>query len=357
MTIEYPNSKKPLKVAQFGLGPIGRKCIDLLTARLNYQIVGAIDIDPNLEGKTVAEVCQIPEAGNGRVFSSFAELCETERPDVVLHTAGSRAGTSFEQCRPMLEEGLAVVSSCEELLYPHHRAPALADEIDGLCQSSGGRIVGTGVNPGFVLDLLPVCLSQVCGIVRGVHGRRIVNASLRRGPLQKKIGSGLAPGAYLELWKAGKAGHAGFQESLLLIAKAFGWRMNNVTETLEPVVSNKEIKTDFFHVLPGQTRGLHQVVHAESDEGHVIHLDLTMALDEPDPHDHVRLDSDPPVSCRIEDGVAGDFATVAALVNAIPRLLSAPPGVRLMTELPLAGSQIHSVGTQNATSIITKATF
>ena len=232
---------------------------------------------------------------------------------------------------------MAVVSSCEELLFPLHRAPQETAEIDALCQESGGRILGSGVNPGFVLDLLPVCLSGVCRSIRAVYGERVVNASLRRQPLQKKIGSGLHPDDFRRLWSEGRAGHAGFQESLLLIAHALGWRMPRVEETLEPVVATRDITTDHFHVPAGMTRGLHQVVRAESDEGHRIHLDLQMILDAEDPHDFIRLDSDPVISARLEGGVFGDMATVAALVNCIPRLLSAPAGVRLMTEIPLAG--------------------
>ncbi len=236
----------------------------------------------------------------------------------------------------MLEKGVAVISSCEELLFPAHRAPELTVEIDALCRESGGRILGTGVNPGFVLDVLPSCLSMVTRSVSGVYGERVVNASLRRGPLQKKIGSGLAPSEFQRLWQEGKAGHAGFQESLLLVAHAMGWHMENLTETLEPVVAEKEIRTEFFHVLPGQTRGLHQIVKAESAEGHKIYLDLKMILAAEDPHDYVRLESDPPIEAYLKDGVSGDKATVASLVNAIPRLLASPPGVRLMTDIPLA---------------------
>jgi len=331
-------TRKPTKVAQFGLGPIGVNAAKLVASRGDLHLVGGIDINPQLAGKTLAEACGI-EGNNGRVYRSFAAMLEDDvRPDVILHTAGSRAALSIEQCLPMLEAGLAVVSSCEELLYPWHRAPEAADGADKLCRRTGGRILGTGVNPGFVLDLLPVCLSGVCREVRGIRGERVVNASTRRQPLQKKIGSGMDPGDFRALWREGKAGHAGFQESLLLVAHAMGWEIDSLEENLEPVIAETRIKTDHFTVEAGQTRGLHQVVQGRSRRGHVIHLDLKMYLDAPDPHDFVHLDGDPPVSCRLENGVAGDIATVAALVNCIPRLLAAPAGVRLMTDIPLSGA-------------------
>lgn len=328
-----------IKVAQFGLGPIGISAARLAASRRNLRLVGGIDINPAVTGKSVAEVCSLKNEA-GRVYRSFDELVEdVGQPDVILHTAGSRATISIEQCLPMLEAGLAVVSSCEELLFPWHRAAEAADAAEEVCRRTGGRLLGTGVNPGFVLDLLPVCLSGVCREVRGIRGARVVNASLRRQPLQKKIGSGMDPGDFRALWREGKAGHAGFQESLLLIAHAMGWEIESLEENLEPVVAETSIKTEHFTVEPGQTRGLHQVAQGRSADGHEIHLDLKMYLEAPDPHDFVHLDGDPPVSCRLENGVAGDIATVAALVNCIPRLLAAPAGVRLMTDIPLSGAR------------------
>lgn len=327
---------KKIKVAQFGLGPIGCSCVQLLAEKPWLEIVGAVDIQPDLQGLPVGEVCGLENTDAGNVYQTFEELWRRVRPDVVMHTAGSKAEISFSQCGPMLEHGLAVISSCEELLFPAHRAPEKTLETEALCARTGGRILGTGVNPGFVLDVLPACLAMVTRSVSGVYGERVVNATLRRGPLQKKIGSGLKPEEFRALWNGGQAGHAGFQESLLLIAHALGWQMGGLEETLEPVLAEKEIKTDFFHVLPGQTRGLHQVVKAESTDGHKILLDLKMVLDAEEPHDLVRLDSDPPVEAYLKNGVSGDKATVAALVNAIPRVLASRPGVLLMTDIPLS---------------------
>jgi len=330
--------KKTIRVVQMGLGPIGQSCVKILSTRPGFELVGAVDIRPEWIGRDVAEICGVALPHPAHIFGTAEDLLKEIRPDAVLHTAGSRASTAFTQCRPWLEAGMAVVSSCEELLYPWHRAPEEADEMDALCRKSGGRILGTGVNPGFVLDVLPAVLSMVAASVRGVKGRRIVNASLRREPLQRKIGSGLPPEEFRRAWQEGKAGHAGFQESLLLLAHAFGWKVENLEETLEPVVAEKEIKTDFFHVPCGATRGLHQTVRAVTTCGFPIELDLVMALDEPNPGDSIELLSDPPLRLEVPGGVSGDLATVAALVHSIPRLLASSPGVRLSTELPISAA-------------------
>ncbi|GHC02667.1 hypothetical protein GCM10007047_19100 [Cerasicoccus arenae] len=153
--------------------------------------------------------------------------------------------------------------------------------------------------------------------------------------MQKKVGSGLPPEAFIELEKKGLAGHAGFHESLMLIAHALGWTVGPISDSIEAVVASEQIETDHFTIEVGQTAGLHQIVHASSPEGHEIHLDLKMYQGAKDPHDYLRLDSEPPIEATVHGGIAGDLATVAALVNALPRLMQADPGVRLMTELSL----------------------
>jgi len=199
---------------------------------------------------------------------------------------------------------------------------------------------------------MPAFLSGACASVAGVYGERVVDASTRRQPLQKKVGSGLDPAVFKALAAEGKAGHAGFKESLALLANALGWEIGSITETIEPVIAQKPIRTAFFSVDPGQTAGLHQIVTAETNEGYKIHLDLKMYLDAESPHDTIRLDSNPPIEATVTTGIAGDVATVAALVNAIPSLLEAPAGVRLMTDLCVPRCRHNLPSTQPALELI-----
>jgi 2,4-diaminopentanoate dehydrogenase len=320
------------KVAQFGLGPIGIETLRLAAAKQWIQIVGGVDIDPAKVGKSLADITG-DRAITGKVYGSFDELLKHDRPDVVLHTAGSKAAQAIEQMEPMVRAGVSVVSSCEELLFPQHRAPQESRKLDELCRQSGARVLGTGVNPGFVMDVLPICMTGVSQRVDRIYGERVVNASTRRQPLQKKIGSGMDPDEFRALFAAGKAGHAGFQESALLIAHAMGWS-GELVETCEPVIAKHDIKTKFFEVPRGKTCGLHQRVELRGRDGKTpLTLDLQMYLDAENPHDAVRIEGDPDLDVVIRNGVAGDGATVAALVNAVPRILKAPAGVLLMTDL------------------------
>lgn len=323
-----------IRVAQFGLGPIGIETLKLASTKPWAEIIGGMDIDPQKTGKDLGELTQTKELRGKMVYHSLKELAAFKKPDVIFHTAVSKFKAAFEQIEPMAKMGISVVSSCEELLFPQLREPPLARRLDRVCSRTGARVIGTGVNPGFVMDLLPLCLTGVSRSVRAVHVQRVVDASTRRAPLQRKIGSGLAPEEFRRLFKAGKAGHAGLKESLALIAHCLGWKTGRIVETGDAVVADHDIRTQFLEVKQGQTCGLHQRAEANVNGKVSLTLDLKMYLDAPEPHDAIQIEGEPPMDVMINGGVAGDHATVAALVNTAPRLLQARPGLLLVTDLP-----------------------
>lgn len=325
---------KKIKVIQFGLGPIGLESLKLAAEQSWLEILGGVDIDPAKAGQTLAELTGVAALGGAHVFPSLDALfAAVGAPDVVLHTAGSSAAASFAQMKPALERGISVASTCEELIFPALKTPDLARDYDDLCRRTGARIAGTGVNPGFVMDILPICLTGVSREVTSIYVERVVNASTRRQPLQAKIGSGQNPEDFRAKFAAGKAGHAGFQQSVALLAHAMGWTLDEIRETCEPVVATGRVVTKFFAVAAGQSLGIHQkcigLVAGETR----IKLDLQMYLEASLPHDAIVVRGRPDLNLVLNGGVAGDDATVASLINIIPRLLAGAPGVRLMTEL------------------------
>ncbi|MDX2111797.1 MAG: dihydrodipicolinate reductase [Verrucomicrobiota bacterium] len=326
---------KSIRIAQFGLGPIGIETVKHL-ASTGHQVVGAIDNDPAKVGRDLGELTGVASLAGVYVYPTVDALWAVAQPAAVVQTTVSKASLALEQLRPLIERGCAIVSSCEELVYPRHRAPAEAALFDALCKTHGARVVASGINPGFLMDLLPVVMSAVQRKTVCISCKRVVNASLRRQPLQKKIGSGMEPAVFSQLFREGRAGHAGFSESVCLIAHTMGWALERIEETCEPVVADKRIQTTFFTVQPGQTRGLYQIARGFVAGEEKITLSLTMALDEADPHDAVFLDGEPPVNLRLAGGTHGDVATVATLVNTLPRVLAATPGLKLITELPVA---------------------
>ena len=325
---------KTIKVVQFGLGPIGIESLKLAAEQTWLEVIGGVDIDPTKAGKSLGELTGVTALGKACVYPSLGALfAAVGRPDVVLHTAGSSAAASFSQVKPALELGISVASTCEELIFPALKTPDLAKEYDALCQRSGARIAGTGVNPGFVMDILPICLTGVSREVKSIYVERVVNASTRRQPLQAKIGSGQDPEDFRRKFAAGQAGHAGFQQSVALLAHSMGWKLDEIRETCEPVVASSRVVTKFFDVAPGRSLGIHQKCIGLSGGETKIKLDLQMYLDASLPHDAIVIKGRPDLNLVLNGGVAGDDATVASLVNIVPRLLAATPGVRLMTEL------------------------
>jgi hypothetical protein len=324
-----------IEIAQFGLGPIGIESLKLAATKPWARVVGAVDIDPTKAGKDLGELTQIPGLKGTSVHRSIEDLLKHARPDVVLHTTVSKFKDAFGQLEPLARLGISVVSSCEELLFPQLKEPALAARLDQICRENGARVVGTGVNPGFVMDVLPLCLTGVSRDVRGVRVERVVNASTRRAPLQKKIGSGLAPEEFRRLFQEGRAGHAGLKESAALIAHCLSWKAEKITETGDAVIADHDIRTQYLEVRKGLTCGLHQLAKVEASGKVCVTLDIKMYLDAKEPHDAIWIDGEPPLEVVVKGGVAGDHATVAALVNTAARILSAKSGLLLMSDLSL----------------------
>jgi hypothetical protein len=323
-----------IKIAQYGLGPIGIQTLKLAAKRSWFEVLGAVDIDPDKADNDLGTFLQEENLAGMPIHRSLDELCATKAPRLIFHTTVSSFSNAFSQLEPIVRRGISVVSSCEELVFPQLRQPALASRLDSLCRETGARVVGTGVNPGFVMDLLPICLTGVSREIRAVHVQRVVNASTRRGPLQRKIGSGLPAEHFQRLLTAGQAGHAGLKESLALIAHCLAWPLEHLQETGAPVVAEQDISTEHLQVKAGQTCGLHQRAEGRVNGRTCLTLDLKMYLDAKNPHDAIQIDGDPPLNLVIKGGIAGDEATVAALVNTAPRLLDSPPGLRLVTDLP-----------------------
>lgn len=310
-----------IPVVVMGLGDIGRAIAKGALARPEVQLVGAVDPRPELAGKPLAEVLGVAAPGLS-VAADPAGLLRAARGGIVLHAAGSR----FQEVLPGLTEavraGLSVVSTCEELAWPWLRSEEEAEELDRLCEERNVAVLGTGVNPGFVLDRLPVFLGQVTGEVRHVRGLRVVDASGRRPALQRKIGAGLSEDAFHEAAERGEVGHVGLAESAALVASGLGLSLDEVEEELLPLVAQEDAAEagQAVPVRRGQVAGVQQTARVFAAEREVVRLELIIAIGAEDPRDEVELDADPPLRAIVPGGVPGEPATVAAVLNAIPAL-------------------------------------
>jgi hypothetical protein len=328
------SSTRPIRVVHVGVGSVGYRVPALILERPDFELVGVVDTDPGKIGRPLEEFVPQAKGSAFRVEADASACIEKNRAVAVTHTTASYLPECIDQLREIARAGVAVVSSAEELLYPWLRHPRWADKLNELCKQHGSRLLGTGINPGFLMDLLPLLAVLPCERVRAVRAERVVDAATRRGPLQKKVGAGITIEEFARGVASGKFGHVGFCESGALLASKLGWKLDTLGETIEPVMAQAPVKTGFVEVQPGEVAGIHQVVSATMDGREVIRLDLKMYVGAPDPHDAFTLDSDPPVAWRSEQGIAGDPATAAILVNSIDRLLAVSPGLKTVADLP-----------------------
>ena len=323
-----------LRLAQFGLGPIGQACARLALDH-GHQLVGALDLDPDRLGKDVGEVLGRDPVG-AEVRDDPAALGEWA-PDVVLHTTASFLDRIEGQLLACVDAGAHVVSSSEELFWPFDRDPGFCERVDRAAVEAGVVVVGTGVNPGFVMDLFPVVLAGVVARVDRVDVSRSVDAGRRRGPRQKKVGAGLTEAAFREREAAGGFGHIGMVESAKALAAGLGWAGAEVSETFGPEVALADHETPHATVPAGSVAGIRQTAVVRVDGQIRASLTLVMAVGSPD-EDRVEIAGDPPLTVVVEGGTFGDTATVAAVVNTAARVGAARPGLRTVLDLPAAAS-------------------
>jgi hypothetical protein len=323
-----------IRVAQMGLGAVGCGILQTARQRAGLAVVGAIDVDPAKQGKDLSEVLGSGERTGILVQPSLKEVLARTGVDVVLHATGSHVPQVFPQLTEIVQAGVNVVSTCEELAYPFVRHPQLSTELDRLAKAHGVRILGTGVNPGFVMDTLVLASTAVCSNVRRVHVTRLVAARQRRLALQKKIGSGLSVAEFQSLVAKGQMGHVGLLESLHLVASGLGWKLAKAEESIVPVLADRWVETPHLTIAPGQVAGIHQVAYGTTGEQEIV-LDLTMSMLEESGRDAIQIEATPPVQVEVVGGVHGDQATWSIVVNMVPWLLQAPPGLRTMQDITL----------------------
>jgi 4-hydroxy-tetrahydrodipicolinate reductase len=323
-----------VRVIQVGLGPIGRS-----TARLawekGFELVGGVDIDPQLAGRDLGEVLGLDRSLGLKVTSSLEEAL-ARKPDIALHTTASYLSKVGGQLKSLIQAGVNVISTTEELSYPWLADPQLAEELNQLARENGAVVLGAGVNPGFIMDALVLALTGACLQVDQVRAERVVDASTRRLPLQRKVGAGMKPEEFRALVAQKRLGHVGLRESVALIAAGLGVKPDRIDEQIEPVIAEREIKTPYLTVKPGEVAGLDQRARGYTDGRLLIDLHLQMYVGAPNPHDAIEISGQPPLRLVIEGGTPGDQATAALVVNSIPRVLRAAPGLYTVKDLPMA---------------------
>ncbi|MCG2864760.1 MAG: dihydrodipicolinate reductase [Vulcanisaeta sp.] len=320
-----------IRAVVYGVGPIGQ-LIARVALEKGFDVVGAIDIDPQKVGKDLGEVLGLDKTLGIKVESDADKVLRDSNPDVVLHSTGSFFDKVYPQIMRAVRVGADVVSTCETLAWPWYRYPDLAELVDNYARNYGSTVLGAGVNPGFVFDVLPAVLSTTLTRLEKITVTRSLDASKRRYSFQKKIGLGMTPTQFREALGRGEiTAHVGFAESVLLMASMMGLRLDRVEEGQEAIIADRHYETQYFRIEEGQVRGV--VGHGSGFIGdkEVIRVELRACVECED-FEEVRLMGEPSITWR-STGTSGDPATAAVIVNLAPRVLNARPGLVTLKDL------------------------
>ncbi len=327
-----------IRLIIYGCGVMGRKTVEALLEKKSFEIVGAVDIDAALVGKDLGDILDPQKKLGVKIEKDAAALFSKVKAQAVVLTTTSHLKSVFPQIAQCVKAGLNVISTCEELSYPWKRHPELSRDIDALAKEHGVTVVGTGINPGYLMDTLPLVLTAPCLKVTSIKVTRMMDSSKRRIPFQAKVGTALTKKQFRDkIDNKIITGHVGLLESINMIAEGLGWTLDEAVEIPpKPVITTKKIKTVLGTVPPGNVIGLISKAYAKKDGKKVIDLYFCANAAVKKQYDEIIIKGKPDIHEIIVGGVHGDTGTVAVTINIIPRAVESAPGLKLMKDLPPA---------------------
>jgi 4-hydroxy-tetrahydrodipicolinate reductase len=334
-----------IKVILCGLGPMGKLIAKGILEKKGLKIVGAIDIAKEIVNKDLGEVLGLGKNLGITVTNDVENLLSKIEADIAIISTKSYLRDVYPQIALFIKAGINVISTCEELSYPYYKYPELSNEINLLAKKHRVTVLGTGINPGYLMDTLPIVLTGACKHVESIKVTRVMDSSKRRVSYQKKIGMGLTPEEFRKMVDEKKiTGHVGLLESIAMIAAALGWKLDEIKELPpEPVIAEKEIITPYITIKPGYVCGLKSIAHGIKAGKSVLTLEFISHAAVEEEYDAILIDGVPKVYEKIIGGIHGDEGTVALVINMIPKVLNANPGLVTMKDLPIPSAVIDDI--------------
>jgi hypothetical protein len=326
----------PIKVLHVGLGPIGAGVVRQVAERKGFRIVSAVDVDPAKVGRDLGDIASVGRQLRVKISDDLKKTIKKTKPDVAVLCTSSSMKKVLPQIEEILKLRVPIVSTTEELAYPTKSTMKYARAIHQLAKKYRVAVLGTGVNPGFVMDALPIMLTGVCERVESVRVDRVQDARIRRLPFQQKIGAGLTREQFQTKVDDGSVRHVGLAESVSMIADAVGWRLDRISDEIYPKMASQTVSSEFLAVDPGYVCGIVQDGVGYRNGMPVITLHMEAYLGAPESYDAVEIVGSPPLKMKLAGGVHGDIATASIVVNSLPKILDVPPGLHTMRDMPLA---------------------
>lgn len=337
-----------LKVAVLGTGQMGSGIVRLLMRKQGLELVGVYGRRADRAGVDAGEAVGLDEKLGVALSADLPGMLSAAKPDVVIQATCSKVQQAADEIRTAVQAGANLISIAEEMAYPFYEAPGLAREIQQLAVENEVTVVGTGINPGFVLDLLVISLTGVCFAVESITAKRVNDLSPYGPSVLQTQGVGITPEAFKKGVEDGSVvGHFGFPESISMIAKALGWKIDRIEQTREPIVSNVHRETEFVKIEPGLTAGCTHTARGYMDGKPVIHLihpqQVHPHLEEVETGDYIEIKGEPDVNFSSGPEIPGGIGTIALAVNMIPQVVTGLPGLKTMADLPVPAAVMGDV--------------
>ncbi|MHA2473186.1 MAG: NAD(P)H-dependent amine dehydrogenase family protein [Promethearchaeota archaeon] len=326
------------EVIQVGLGPMGKIVAKLLSNRRNVILKGVVDIDPELNGKRLSDILKMDIEDDLVITQDLSSLLATYKVDIVIIATSSSLNKVAPTISKAVRSGCNVISICEELSYPFEDHPTLSQELNNLAISNEVTIVGTGINPGYLMDLLPIVITAPCQTVKLIKVTRMMNSAKRRVPFQKKIGTGLTVEEFHnKITNKEITGHVGLTQSIQMIVGALGIEYDEIIEfPPKEIITEKELKTSYGETVPiGRVCGLQSEAFARKAGEDKIVLNFVAYAGDHEEYDSILIEGAPRIYQKIIGGVHGDVGTSAMVANLIPKVIEARAGLLTMKDLPV----------------------
>jgi 4-hydroxy-tetrahydrodipicolinate reductase len=326
-----------IRAALCGVGAVGALIAKHLIEKQGIEIVAAVDTDPQKLNKDLGEILKLQTRTGIMITDNVIEALKKTRPDIAIHATSSYLKQTYSQIAALVEQNVNVVSTCEELSYPYLSEPKLAHKLDALAKKHDVTVLGTGINPGFLMDTLVITLTAPCTRIDSVEVTRIMNAATRRIPFQKKIGAGLTLEEFNNRIKNKQiTGHVGLEQSIAMIAEALAWKLDRIrVEAVQPVIARRPTASKDIQVPAGKVAGMRQTATATIRGREAIRLHFEAYIGAEQEYDAITIKGVPNITQRIQPCIHGDAGTVAMIVNAVPHVINAPAGLQTMKDLPI----------------------
>jgi hypothetical protein len=328
------------RVLQIGFGSLGQHITEAILKRDNLQLVGLVDANPELADRSLSELLSQtvePPITIRNNLDTVLSALKSSPADVAIIATSSALEDVVPTIEACLQNGMSVISICEQLSFPFKKHPDLASRLQKAATDAGKAVLGTGINPGYLMDLLPIVLTAPCQRVDTIHVTRHMNSSYRRPSFQKKIGTGMTQKDFRKNIDEGLiTGHVGLVESLQIIDHALNLGLDEIREVPpEAVIAEKETTNSFAIIKKGDVLGLKSTGIGMRKGSQIVTLDFLAYAEASPEYDEIVIEGHPRIHQRIEGGVHGDYGTIGMIINQIPLVTSVGPGLKTMIDIPV----------------------